>query len=203
MLVSHAEIVKQARMAVAVRTRRPKTAGEPTREKLARAALAEFNAHGFDGTDTNKIARRAGFAPQTFYRWFADKTEIFLFVYRRWEEEEGALIAELRKKRTPAAEMADAIVAHHRATLRFRRSLRQRSVESDEVRAARAQSRRRQIARILEWNPKSTSTPEALAPILLQSERLCDALAEGEFKDMGVDEEAARHELATLLKRLR
>ena len=190
-------------MAATVRTRKSKASGETTREKLARAALAEFNAHGFDGTDTNKIARRAGFAPQTFYRWFADKTEIFLFVYRRWEEEEGALIAELRRKRTPAADMAEAIVAHHRATLKFRRSLRQLSVDNDDVRAARAQSRRRQIARILEWNPKSISTAEALAPILLQSERLCDALAEGELKDMEVTEDAARRELATLLKRLR
>jgi len=190
-------------MAAAVRVRKSKGAGDTTREKLALAALAEFNSHGFDGTDTNKIARRAGFAPQTFYRWFADKTEVFLFVYRRWEEEEGALIAELRKKRTPAEDMAEAIVAHHRSTLKFRRSLRQLSVENDEVRTARAQSRRRQIARILEWNPKSASTPDVLAPILLQSERLCDALAEGEFKDMGVGEDAARRELATLLKRLR
>ncbi len=196
-------IVKRAWMAAAVRTQKPKAAGEPTREKLARAALAEFNACGFEGTDTNKIARRAGFAPQTFYRWFADKTEIFLFVYRRWEDEEVALVADLRRKRTAAAGMAEAIVAHHRTTLKFRRSLRQLSVERDEVRAARAQSRRRQIDRILEWNPKSTSTPDTLAPILLQTERLCDALAEGEFEDIGVAEDAARRELANLLKRLR
>ena len=38
--------------------------------------MAEFIESGYAGTDTNRIARRAGFAPQTFYRWFADKTAI-------------------------------------------------------------------------------------------------------------------------------
>jgi AcrR family transcriptional regulator len=53
-----------------------------TRERLVQAAAAEFREQGFAGTDTNRIARRAGFAPQTFYRWFTDKTEIFIAVYR-------------------------------------------------------------------------------------------------------------------------
>ena len=47
-----------------------RTSGTGT--KLIAAAAAEFNDHGFSGTDSNKIARRAGFAPQTFYRWFKD-----------------------------------------------------------------------------------------------------------------------------------
>src|SRR5215470_8598720 len=58
-----------------------------TGEKLVRAAAREFNEHGFLGTDTNRIARRAGFAPQTFYRWFGDKTEIFIKVYEQWQRD--------------------------------------------------------------------------------------------------------------------
>ena len=53
-----------------------------TPERLIAAAAAEFREAGFAGTDSNRIARRAGFAPQTFYRWFKDKTEIFIAVYR-------------------------------------------------------------------------------------------------------------------------
>src|SRR4051812_9867208 len=48
------------------------------REALLEAARAEFDESGFEGTDTNRIARRAGYAPQTFYRHFTDKTAIFI-----------------------------------------------------------------------------------------------------------------------------
>jgi AcrR family transcriptional regulator len=52
-----------------------------TSARLVEAAAKEFAECGFEGTDTNKIARRAGFAPQTLYGWFEDKTAIFLVVY--------------------------------------------------------------------------------------------------------------------------
>src|SRR5438132_7140178 len=95
-----------------------------TMEKLIDAATREFKAHGYAGTDSNKIAARAGFAPQTFYRHFADKLAIFAAVYRRWEDEEAAVVAALVEKRAGAAALAQAIVAHHRAYLLFRGSLR-------------------------------------------------------------------------------
>jgi hypothetical protein len=47
-------------------------AREPTADKLLKAAMAEFNEHGFTGADTNRIARRAGLAPHTLYRWCKD-----------------------------------------------------------------------------------------------------------------------------------
>ena len=66
-----------------------KTASEaPTRNRLVEAAAAEFNAVGFHGTNTNKIAKAAGFSPQTFYRHFEDKVEIFLAVYDGWQASE-------------------------------------------------------------------------------------------------------------------
>jgi AcrR family transcriptional regulator len=174
-----------------------------TQEKLARAAAAEFRTRGFGGTDTNRIARRAGFAPQTFYRWFDDKTDIFLFVYRVWEEEEAKAIGALVERRAKAEEMAEAIVAHHRAWLVFRRSLRQLSVENPQVRKARAESRLRQLARLEQWNTARKRSRDDLAPLLLQIERLSDAIAEGEFDDLGVSPVAARAALADVLRRLR
>src|SRR5882757_7769152 len=96
-----------------------------TTERLVEAALAEFNARGYGGTDTNKIARRAGFAPQTFYRWFNDKVEIFIQVYDLWQREEFAKVGILLAKNAGDARMARAVVSHHKAYLLFRRSLRQ------------------------------------------------------------------------------
>src|SRR6516225_5207877 len=107
---------------------------ETTAGKLVSAAMAEFNDHGFGGTDTNRIARRAGFAPQTFYRWFKDKTEVFVAAYRAWEDAEKAMVGQLLVREAPVEAIVEAAIDHHRSYLMFRRSLRQLSVESRTVR---------------------------------------------------------------------
>jgi AcrR family transcriptional regulator len=172
-----------------------------TKSKLIDAATREFKAHGYAGTDTNRIAARAGFAPQTFYRHFQDKLAIFLAVYRLWEDEEAKVVGALVEMRAGAMALADAIVAHHRAYLLFRRSLRALSVETMAVREARAQSRLRQMRNTIALT--RSGSIEALAPVLFQIERLADAIAEGEFKDLGIDEDLARAALAKLLSGLR
>lgn len=180
-----------------------RAASAATRAKLVTAAAKEFNQHGYYGTDSNKIARRAGFAPQTFYRWFRDKTEIFIAAYRQWEETERDTFAKLIAARASGRDLVDAMVAHHRAHRIFRRSLRTLSYDEPGVRAARAQSRLRQIESIKAWNQPTRATTSELATILLQMERLTDALAENEFADLGLDEKAAKTALAELQSSLR
>lgn len=180
-----------------------RAASAETRAKLVAAAAKEFNQHGYHGTDSNKIARRAGFAPQTFYRWFRDKTEIFVAVYRLWEEQEREMLAKLIAERARGGDLIDAAVAHHRAYRIFRRSLRTLTYDEPEVRAARAQSRRRQIESIKAWNKPTRATTAEIATALLQMERLADALAEGEFADLGLDESSAKTTLAELQSSLR
>jgi AcrR family transcriptional regulator len=177
---------------------------ETTSERLLQAAASEFNEQGCGGTDTNKIARRAGFAPQTFYRWFQDKVEIFVKTYERWQREEFSAIGKLLAENASDIRLAQAIVAHHKAWLVFRRSLRQLSVENDVVRAARARARLGQIAYLKTINPNNLGRDDAaLAAILLQTERLADALAEGEFRDMGLNKKAGEEALARLIHDLR
>ena len=173
-----------------------------TAEKLVEAALAEFNARGFGGTDTNKIARRAGFAPQTFYRWFPDKTAIFLAAYRRWENQEMNAIQSLRGTKSAAKRIVGAIVAHHRAHLGFRRSLRLLAYENNAVRKARAESRRRQLAQLRTWMGTGGPGDGEAILILLQMERLSDAIAESEIDDLGIDHTTATKELLKLVMRL-
>ncbi|HEX5659734.1 MAG TPA: helix-turn-helix domain-containing protein [Polyangiales bacterium] len=174
---------------------------QETGKSLLAAARSEFAQHGFAGTDSNKIARAAGFAPQTFYRWFRDKTEIFIAVYRSWEEEERAMLEALQG--ASSRKLADAIVAHHREHLMFRRSLRQLAVHDDTVRRARAESRLRQIARIREASASRAPKANEVAVGLLQIERLADAIAEGELRDLGLGEGPARTALAGLIDSLR
>ena len=176
---------------------------EPTPARLVAAAAAEFNEHGFAGTDTNKIARRAGFAPQTFYRWFDDKTGIFLAVYRAWEEEERRVLAHLLSTKASARRIVDAIVEHHRSYRIFRRSLRQLTLDDPRVRKARAESRTRQIQRIRASLGASAPAVSEVAAILFQVERLCDGIADDEFADLGVSERVPRRILEELHVRLR
>ncbi|MCZ8086063.1 MAG: TetR/AcrR family transcriptional regulator [Brevundimonas sp.] len=170
---------------------RPDTRQPTTRDALLAAAAKAFNEHGFSGTDTNRIAREAGFAPQTFYRHFTDKTDIFIRVYELWQEDERARIAAAMRCAGDAAAQLDAVartlIAAHRNHAGFRRSLRLLSVEDPRVRAARAASRRAQLEMIrplsatLDW-------PARLAA-LLTVERLCDAAADREIADLGIDDE--------------
>ena len=174
-----------------------------TAARLVAAAAKEFNKHGFDGTDSNKIARRAGFAPQTFYRWFRDKTAIFVAVYRAWEDEEAQVIGGLLAKGAPMSELVEAVVAHHRAYRLFRRSLRQLALENETVRKARTESRLRQIERTRRWAGPEARSPAEIAALLLQMERLCDGIAEGELAELGVDEPTARQAITELLRQMR
>src|SRR5262245_23314784 len=114
------------------------TVPSDTRTKLIEGALSEFNANGFEGTDTNRIARRAGFAPQTFYRWFKDKTEVFIAAYEFWENTERATMNALLAHKASTKQLVDAIVAHHQEFKIFRRALRKLSLDDSAIRAARA-----------------------------------------------------------------
>lgn len=173
-----------------------------TAQKLLAAAAAEFNEEGFDGTDTNTIARRAGFAPQTFYRWFSDKTDIFIRVYEDWQQQEAGILRKLMAEKASDARLVQACVAHHKAFLKFRRSLRQLALDDDRVRAARAQGRLRQIEFLNRLRDEPLE-PSRLAAVLLQLERLSDALAEGEIIDMGLSVAPTEALLSDLIHELR
>ena len=181
----------------------PAPTADSTAAKLLAAAMAEFNDHGFSGTDTNRIARRAGFAPQTFYRWYQDKTAIFIAAYRAWWDEERGALQALLANDAPSLALIDAGVAHHSRHLKFRRSLNQLSVENPQVRQARAEARLGQIAQLRAWTDLARVSDEEIAVRLFQFERLADAIAEREFEAQGLTDAAARAEVARLIDGLR
>jgi AcrR family transcriptional regulator len=188
----------------ATRARVPAGAGSDTRARLISAAMAEFNEHGFDGTDTNRIARRAGYAPQTYYRWFSQKTEIFVAAYKVWEDLERRVLEELLRGHASAEQLVQAIVSHHSQYKIFRRGLRQLSLDTSAVRQARAASRRRQVEAIQHWRQKRrpAMSESSIATALLQMERLADALAEHELQDMALDPGSAEGALAHIIESL-
>lgn len=179
------------------KSRVPKTIRDPqeTRTRLLDAAEAEFNGPGYFDTDTNRIARAAGYAPQTFYRHFADKTAIFLAVYDRWWRAESGAVGDIARSKPGEGAleaMADTMIAFHTKWRGFRRALRHLAIVDDRVRAARAEARLAQLVaiRALPGQPKRSEAD--LAAALLKLERVCDAAAEDEFVDLGLSRRDAR-----------
>jgi AcrR family transcriptional regulator len=176
---------------------------ELTVQRLLATATEEFRGYGYGGTDVNRIARRSGMAPTTFYRCFKDKLDIFLAVHEQWMIREKLLLRVLLTLPASDAELAETCVGHHRDHLPFRRSLRQLAYEEPRMRQARARTRLEIIAEIRAWRGEQVADDSRMASDLIQMERLADALAEGEFADMGLDERQARQDLADVLRRFR
>ncbi|HEY6622042.1 MAG TPA: TetR/AcrR family transcriptional regulator [Steroidobacteraceae bacterium] len=174
-----------------------------TYASLLDAAEIEFNTRGFDGTDSNRIARAAGFAPQTFYRHFEDKRAAFLAVYERWWKGEVAALQKAGGGELPGGEAAARVaLAFHTKWRGFRRALRHLAIVDPRVRAARTAARRSQIARIGELTPQVTRSDGELAAALLKTERLCDAVAEGELADLGISPNSAKALVRAAIKEL-
>lgn len=189
----------------------PKRLGRPSRKdmlsrpdaatRLLHAATAEFVEHGFDGTSTNRIAERAGFAPQTFYRWYDDKLAIFIAVHNAWAEAELAQLEAMMSERAPSAHLAEAMIENHRSFLVFMRSLQRLAHDTPVLRQARAQARRARMARVQLHRPGLCD--EQIAALLIGMDHLCEALAEGEFADLGLSGHEACAQLANLIDQIR
>lgn len=172
---------------------------EKTSERLISAAMIEFCHDGYFATDSNKIARRAGFAPQTFYRWFKDKTDIFLAAYQKWSEQELQLLSNLAFENVQGDQVVDIIIKHHLDYVLFRRCLRQLSVENAIVRQKRAETRLEQMSFIQQRFGLEKKNKGKFFTLMFQIERLADALAEGEFSDLGVEETEIRQSMINLV----
>ena len=168
-------------------------------DALVVAARLEFEEQGYAGTNTNAIARRAGYAPQTFYRHFPDKRAIFIAIYDRWAQEEERALADA----VSPEDIAAALIAHHQRHRIFRRSLRMLTVEDDEVGYARAQVRLTQIAAMRTRSAAFAAIDVAdQVATLLTIERICDAAADGELERLGVSEAETKALVAQMVNKL-
>jgi AcrR family transcriptional regulator len=127
---------------------RRKEQAAATRDSLIATAVKVFNEVGYWGTDSNALARAAGYSPGTFYRHFPDKRAIFVAAYDEWAREEHAsLVARLERAREAGGDVAGAMVEfmieHHKRWTMFRACLRVLSASDPEIsKAVRAQRRR-------------------------------------------------------------
>ncbi len=175
-----------------------------TRERLVATAAGVFNREGYHGTDSNRLARAAGYAPATFYKHFADKRALFLAVYEQWVTSEwSAVDAILGTHASPAARaerLVDMAVGLHRRWRGLRHSLRALVATDATVRAAYRAQRRRQL-RLMARLAGRRRLAERDAVLLFTLERVADALAEGEIQDLGLAAAPTIARLRTIVAR--
>ncbi|WP_437522322.1 TetR/AcrR family transcriptional regulator [Sorangium sp. So ce726] len=166
---------------------------DETRRRLIAAAGVVFNRDGYAGTDSNRIAREAGYSPGTFYKHFADKKEIFIAAYVEWVCGEWAEIGRILGEDLPPREAARTVVAavvdlHHRWR-GLRRSLRALVGEDADIRQAYVAERARQLDTMARLAGGAGGRAED-ALLLYLVERTADALADGEPAALGVPADA-------------
>src|SRR5438552_4536596 len=90
----------------------------PTRARVLAAAEERFAAFGYRRTGIAEIARDAGVAPGTLYRYFENKEEIFRAVMReglvRWLETARRVLAEPGTALERLARLGEASVDYNR-----------------------------------------------------------------------------------------
>lgn len=91
----------------------------PKRERLIRAAMAEFSRKSFGDASINRIIQDAGISRGSFYQYFADKSDLFRYVLRCYDRQlEAAVTASMercgaRPMELPLA-LFDLVLAHIR-----------------------------------------------------------------------------------------
>ena len=184
-----------ARPSQNLRTPRPRRGSpEQTRERLVAAATNLFNRVGYHRTDSNRIAKEAGYATGTFYKHFKDKREIFLAAYEAWVSSEWkALAAELSAGSNPEAiarELVMSSIEFHTRWRGLRASLLELVFADAEVRRFYRKQRRRQLDLMRQLRASIGAPPrrrEDDAIHLFTTERTFDALAQGELQDLDLD----------------
>ncbi|MDB4985030.1 MAG: TetR/AcrR family transcriptional regulator [Myxococcaceae bacterium] len=181
---------------------------EQTRARLVQTAAQLFNRVPYWEADTNAVAKEAGYSTGTFYRHFKDKREIFIAAYREWIAEEWANIeSTITPGQSPAESIdraADALIEHHRRWRVFRGNLRALITYDEELRELTQALRREQLEKMsllrMRMGQQPSRTLESDAVHVMMFERVCDGIADGEFKSLGCSVEVAQREFQKLMR---
>jgi AcrR family transcriptional regulator len=185
----------------------PRRNPDETRQRLLSSAAFLFNRDGYHGTDSNKIARHAGFAPGTFYKYFRDKRAALLAVQERHADNEWeglAQAARAARAADAAGQLVGVLVEAQRTWHGFRSSVSTIAAGDPDVRALRRDHRVRQLdllAALRDRLGRIQRSREEDALLLFTIERACDSLGDGEASDLRLSERALIRELEALVER--
>lgn len=159
----------------------------------------EFNRAGYHGTNSNRLARCAGFAPAVFYQHFRDKRAVFLAAYEAWVSSEWSALENHAARASDAHALARAVVAEllaqHQRWRVFRASLRTLVASDPVARRFYHSQRRRQLrwlASLRAAAGRPARAPEEDFLLVCTLERVCDAAAQGELTGLGLSARGTR-----------
>ena len=177
-----------------------------TRKQLKIAARREFNSVGYFSTDTNKIAKLAGYAPGSFYRHFKDKVDIFIEIYQDWHLEQMLEIERALFAGGSIEEMSDrlaTIVINFYGNWKPLRAAARVLVISEERVAEFKTSRRTAVMQniiALRTHLNLITLPEEkIILFLILIERLGDAVSDGEFDLPSLPKNSGHHALVEMI----
>ena len=197
------------RPAAALSVARPRR-GSPTdtRGRLVAAAAVLFNRDGYYGTDSNRIAEEAGYAAGTFYKHFEDKRAVLLAAYETWVTSEWQAIESEMLARRPREAVASRVVALvvrlHRRWRGLRASLMALLAVDPHVRRFHRAQRKRQLELLAKLRARLGVPPrrrEEDAVLLFALERVCDGIAQGEVRDLGLARRVVEQTLREMVAR--
>lgn len=192
-------------MQPAVLSPRPKRGRpEETRKRIIQAAAECFNAHGLAGVDANRIAHAAGYSNGVFYKHFRDKQEALIAAYSAWVDAEwrgiGDELFSGKDKSEIAARVVDFGASLHARWAGLRGAMIALVAIDPSARKAYRNIQSRQLTLVGELRGKMgrprKGDLEADAMIMTTLERVYDAMAAGEFEELGLDTRQVR-KLAT------
>jgi AcrR family transcriptional regulator len=191
-----------------LRSPRPRRGSpEQTRQRLIFAAARLFNRAGFHGTDSNQIAREAGYATGVFYKHFPDKRAVFLAAYETWvlsewkSVEQGLTLGGAREE--TARRLVALTIDFHTRWRGLRAALLELVFTDAQVRRFYRSQRKRQldimagIRREIGASPRRRREDDAIH--LFTMERTCDAIAQGELPNLGLNRSVM---IAALVKKV-
>ena len=165
-----------------------------TRDRLIAAASHLFNRVGFYGTDSNRIARAAGYSTGVFYKHFKDKREIFLAAYEQWSlaewQQVTTILSSGSSDREMARQLVDLFIEFHSRWRGLLASLRQLVFTDALVRKFHRRQRKRQLEWLAQLRARRTASPrrrEQDIIYLYTTERTFDAIAQGELRALGLN----------------
>jgi AcrR family transcriptional regulator len=97
--------------------------GEERRAAVLDAAITEIAEHGYHGTSTNTIARRAGISQPYLYALFPSKKDLFLAAYQQVGEQVRQIFSEAAHADGDPAEKLTRMAQAYRSLLGDRRLL--------------------------------------------------------------------------------
>ena len=181
-------------------------------EALVSAARQIFSERGYDGAQTPDIAAIAGVSVGTFYRYFADKREVLLEVFRRdmahaYQEVMGHLVAhhfERTERRETIEAIVDTVVTHLSVAPRMQQLYLEMSLRDPEflrMRKAFDQDVIERIAKLLPivCPPETIPDAPATAAILYTIVRDCGLAIAGAHGGLSVEAPRSQAALVEVL----